>query len=84
MKMSVRLIIDGDVCAAEEDELLAAVLLRQRSRIFRRHPVDGSPRAPFCMMGVCFECLVEVDGIRNQQACMIQVKDGMRVSRGVV
>ena len=84
MKMSVQLMIDDEICVAEEDELLAAVLLRQHVRIVRRHPVDGSPRAPFCMMGVCFECLVEVDGITNQQACMIRVKGGMRVSRGVV
>jgi NADH dehydrogenase/NADH:ubiquinone oxidoreductase subunit G len=31
------------------------------------------------MMGVCFECLVEIDGIPNQQACMTPVKEGMQV-----
>ena len=81
--MPVQLMIDDEICVAEEDELLAVVLLRQRIGVFRHHPVDGSPRAPFCMMGVCFECLVEVDGIGNRQACMIRVKDGMRVNRGV-
>lgn len=81
--MSIELNIDGALCRAEEDELLASVLLRQPEPVFRKHPVDGSPRAAFCMMGVCFECLVEVDGMKNQQACLIRVKDGMRVNRGL-
>ena len=46
--MSVRVMIDDEICVAEKDDLLAAVLLRQRVRTFRRHPVDGSPRVPFC------------------------------------
>lgn len=33
------------------------------------------------MMGVCFECLVEIDGIPNRQACMIPVREGMVVRR---
>jgi predicted molibdopterin-dependent oxidoreductase YjgC len=33
------------------------------------------------MMGVCFDCLVEIDGVANRQACMIEVRDGMRVKR---
>jgi NADH dehydrogenase/NADH:ubiquinone oxidoreductase subunit G len=31
------------------------------------------------MMGVCFECLVEIDGVPNQQACMTPVRSGMRI-----
>jgi predicted molibdopterin-dependent oxidoreductase YjgC len=33
------------------------------------------------MMGVCFDCLVVIDGRPNQQACMVTVRDGMRVER---
>ena len=32
-----------------------------------------------CLMGVCFDCLVEVDGRPNVQACMVTVREGMRV-----
>lgn len=42
---------------------------------------DGSPRAPYCLMGVCFECLVEIDGIPNRQACLTQVAEGMVIRR---
>jgi len=41
--------------------------------------VDGAPRAPYCMMGVCFECLVTIDGVGSRQACLVRVAEGMRV-----
>ncbi|MFK7881449.1 (2Fe-2S)-binding protein [Roseobacter sp.] len=81
--MPIEIHIDGEPCAAEADELLASVLLRQPVPIFRKHPVDGSSRAAFCMMGVCFECLVEIDGVPNQQACVVKVRDGMQINRGL-
>ncbi|MEO1536731.1 MAG: (2Fe-2S)-binding protein [Pseudomonadota bacterium] len=81
--MPVELRIDGHRCLAEKGELLATVLFRQPVSVFRRHPVDQSQRTAFCMIGVCFECLVEVDGVPNQQACLITVSDGMKVERGL-
>jgi predicted molibdopterin-dependent oxidoreductase YjgC len=33
------------------------------------------------MMGVCFECLLEIDGIDNRRACQVEVKAGMQVRR---
>ena len=33
------------------------------------------------MMGACFECMVEVDGITNRQACLIPVREGQVVRR---
>ena len=44
----------------------------------RRSPRTGSPRGAFCMMGVCQECLVRIDGMLRQ-ACLTPVEDGMRV-----
>jgi D-hydroxyproline dehydrogenase subunit gamma len=48
---------------------------------FRTTPVTEAPRAPYCMMGVCFECLVEVDGKPSRQACLTTVRDGMVIRR---
>ncbi len=45
------------------------------------HPVDGSPRAPYCLMGVCFECMMEVDGRPDVQSCLVTVQEGMVVKR---
>ncbi|MBM9513080.1 (2Fe-2S)-binding protein [Desulfogranum marinum] len=41
--------------------------------------VHGEKRAPFCFIGVCHECLVEIDGKPNQQACLVLVRDGMHI-----
>jgi predicted molibdopterin-dependent oxidoreductase YjgC len=58
---------------------VAAALLMSGIHRFRATPVSESPRAPYCMMGVCFECLVEIDGAPNRQSCLIEVGDGMRI-----
>lgn len=60
---------------------VAAALLLEGAGHFRTTPVSQSPRAPFCMMGVCFECLVEVDGKPGRQACLTTVRDGMVIRR---
>lgn len=44
-------------------------------------PISGTRRAPYCMMGVCFECLAEVDGQGSTQTCLVIVRDGMQVRR---
>ncbi|MDD1964805.1 (2Fe-2S)-binding protein [Pseudomonas putida] len=58
---------------------VAAALLMSGIGRFRATPVSESPRAPYCMMGVCFECLVEIDGVPNRQSCLIEVSEGMRI-----
>jgi D-hydroxyproline dehydrogenase subunit gamma len=72
---------DGVAAVAESGETVAAVLLRQTHAWSRLTPVSQSKRAPYCMMGVCFECLAEVDGVASVQTCLKQVCDGMRVAR---
>ena len=44
-----------------------------------RIDAGGAARGPYCLMGVCFECLVVIDGVGNRQGCLIAVEDGMRV-----
>jgi hypothetical protein len=58
---------------------VAAALLCCADGGTRTTPVSGAPRAPYCLMGACFECLVEIDGIPNRQACMIAVAAGMHI-----
>lgn len=59
----------------------AAVMGHARKDFIRISPADGEKRAPFCYMGVCHECLMEINGMPNQQACMIEVAHGMTVNR---
>lgn len=78
---SVTIEIDGVRVSAEPGESVAAVLLRQAEIWSRATPVSGSQRAPYCMMGVCFDCLAEIDGVASTQTCLTTVRDGMRVVR---
>ncbi|WP_454741920.1 (2Fe-2S)-binding protein [Cupriavidus necator] len=58
---------------------VAAALLASGVTRFRNSPVSGAPRAPYCMMGVCFECLMEINGEPSRQSCLVTVREGMRV-----
>lgn len=71
--------LDGKPVEAFAGETVAAVLLAMGSRSFRHTDRDHAPRGLFCGMGVCFECLVTVDGVPNVRACMTPVREGMAV-----
>jgi predicted molibdopterin-dependent oxidoreductase YjgC len=77
---AVNVVINGAAFSAPADCTAAAALLFAGAAYTRTTPVSGSPRAPYCMMGVCFECLVEIDGVPNQQACMVPIAEGMRIN----
>jgi len=78
---SVTLTIDGTAVLAEPGETVAAVLLRTPPFHARTTMLSGERRAPYCMMGVCFDCLAVVDGERSVQTCLTLVRDGMTVER---
>lgn len=76
--------LDGQDLQLPDGANLAAALLAAGVRVFRHSAVSGAPRAPYCMMGACFDCLVQHEGV-NRQACMMQVCAGLRLTRsGIV
>ena len=77
----VTLHIDGVAVPAQPGETVAAVILRQAEAWTRESPVSGARRSRYCMMGVCFDCLAEVDGQASTQTCLTIVRDGMQVRR---
>jgi D-hydroxyproline dehydrogenase subunit gamma len=78
---ALNLTIDGQVVSADPGDTVAAVLLRMDPPLSRTTAISGSARAPYCMMGVCFECLAIVDGVASTQTCLVTVRQGMRVER---
>ena len=76
---AVAITIDGRPAQARAGDSVAAALLAAGIEVCRTTPVSGAPRAPYCMMGVCFECLVTIDGVGNRQGCLVRVRDGMAV-----
>ena len=79
----VRFTFEGDFVEAMEGETVAAALLAHGVISFRQTPVSGAARGPWCLIGDCFECLVEIDGRQNVQACQVQVTGGMKVRRQI-
>ena len=75
----ISLTIDGKRAQALAGDTVAVALLAAGIDHCRTTPVSGAKRAPYCMMGVCFECLVTIDGIGNRQGCLIPAREGMRV-----
>lgn len=73
--------IDGVPVPACEGDTVAAVLLRTPPHIARHSTINELPRAPFCLMGVCFDCLAVVDGESSVQTCLVKARPGMRVER---
>ena len=78
---TVQIEFEGTPLTVPADVSLAAALLGCGIRHTRESAINARPGAPYCMMGVCFECLVEVDGQANAQACLVPVRAGMRVRR---
>ena len=78
---TVRIFIDDTPYQVPRGLNVSAALLANGQLACRTTVVSGAERAPFCMMGVCFDCLVEIDGVPNRQGCMTTVQDGMRVRR---
>ncbi len=71
--------VDGRTVEGRDGDSVAAALLAAGITTVRATPVSGAPRGAYCMMGVCFECLVTIDGVGNRQACLVPVATGMRV-----
>jgi predicted molibdopterin-dependent oxidoreductase YjgC len=71
--------LNGQKIEVPTGTTVAAMALAQGLRSTRTTPVSGAKRAPFCMMGVCYECLMVIDGKANQRACVTFVKDGMEI-----
>ncbi|PXA87381.1 (2Fe-2S)-binding protein [Nostoc sp. 3335mG] len=79
----VQVVIDGVAVSADDGEPLAAVLLRTPPFTSRKTAISGAVRAPYCMMGVCFECLADVDGRGLVRTCLQPVYQGANVRRHV-
>jgi sarcosine oxidase subunit alpha len=75
----VKITVDGKLVDAYEGETIAAALLAAGIYTFRQSRKHKEPRSLSCGMGSCMECLVTVNGINSQRACVTLVTDGMLV-----
>ncbi|TCZ51921.1 (2Fe-2S)-binding protein [Roseicella aquatilis] len=75
----LRFTLDGAPAEGFEGDTVAAALLASGHTTCRETAVSGTPRGSYCLMGVCFDCLVTIDGTGNRQGCLVRLEDGMRV-----
>jgi succinate dehydrogenase/fumarate reductase-like Fe-S protein len=78
-RASVPVEVEGRTVHVPEGASAAAAVLIAGLASIRETAVTGSARAPYCMMGICFDCLAEIDGEPNRQSCMVTVRPGMRI-----
>jgi predicted molibdopterin-dependent oxidoreductase YjgC len=74
----VTITVDGEPIIAHLGESVAAALLADGTATLRTTRA-GAERGLYCGMGVCFECLVMIDGAPNTRACMSWVREGMEI-----
>ena len=71
---------DGGSIEFRSGQSIGAALIAAGIRSWRTTRVQGRPRGVFCGIGICFDCLVVVDGAPNQRACRVLAADGMTVT----
>jgi NADH dehydrogenase/NADH:ubiquinone oxidoreductase subunit G len=76
---TVRLTIDGAEITAPRGASVAGALLASGRFAFGGHPLSGKEKGPWCLIGICFGCLVEIDGVPDRQSYLVPASDGMTV-----
>jgi len=77
---TVPVVLDGRAVSLPAGMSVAAGLLGIGEIISRISPSSKKPCSPHCLMGVCYECLMEINGVKRQ-ACMTEVEEGMVINR---
>lgn len=75
----ITLTINNRTVTVVDGTTVAAAILNCGISEFRRS-VRGEERLPVCAMGICFECRVSVNGIRDMRSCTLLCEDGMEVT----
>jgi D-hydroxyproline dehydrogenase subunit gamma len=76
---TIEVTIDGQAERVRAGDTVTAALFSVGIESRRTADMSGTPRTPYCMMGVCFECLVVIDGVGNRQGCLVPISPGMRI-----
>ena len=72
----ITILVNGERRAGVLGQTVAGIILAADTLTWRTSPVGGRPRGAFCGIGVCFDCLVVVNGQRDVRACQRRARDG--------
>lgn len=76
---AVTVSLDGRGLVAAPGQSIGAALVSNGITAWRSTRKDARPRGLFCGIGICFDCLLTVDGEANQRACLVEVSEGMEI-----
>ncbi|OGO31428.1 MAG: hypothetical protein A2136_10045 [Chloroflexi bacterium RBG_16_54_11] len=75
--------VNGEQVIAYPGETIAVALLAAGWKMFRHTNLSGEPRGMYCGMGLCYDCLVTVNGHPNVRACVTIAQPGDIVERQI-
>ena len=81
--VEVKFFFDDQEVIGLTGQSVGAALLANNDRVLRKTRFNEKGRGVFCGIGVCFDCLVVIDGLANQRACIAEIKEGMKVQTQV-
>ncbi len=73
---TIRFQFDDQPITAEPGQSVAAALIASGRRSWRRTRIGDAPRGVFCGIGICFDCLVTINGEPNRRACLTEANPG--------
>jgi hypothetical protein len=76
------IVFEGRPVPFEPGQSIGAALTAAGIRSWRTTRFDERPRGLFCGIGVCFDCLITVNGRRSLRACMVEARSGDVVEGG--
>ncbi len=79
MTRTITFTFNGNPIQCEEGQSIAAALINSDQRELRKTRFGDEPRSIFCGIGICFDCVVVINGVANQRSCLIEAHDGMKV-----
>ena len=78
-KREVTFSFNGETFKGVEGQSIAAALMATGVRQLRKTRFDEEPRLIFCGIGICFDCVVVINGVANQRACLVEITDGAKI-----
>lgn len=76
----ISIFVNGKETRAFDGETVLAVLWAAGEYTLHTTARTHEPRGFFCGMGVCFDCVVTIDGTSNVRACLEPVRAGMKIT----
>ena len=79
MTRDITFTFNGEEFSCESGQSIAAALIASSHRELRTTRFGNEARSIFCGIGICFDCVVVIDGVANQRSCLVEARPGMKV-----